>query len=196
MSIIVDQKPRRKAVFQLQRAAQAAVGRMVAPCASSERRSRRQHIAEHASPPARDAVLHRSAQMAVPNRAGIRPTAKAAAPSTAIQTPPRDCAARQTASSSPSGSRYTSAAAPRTRAAAGFDPRARLQPETARAPSPVRSGRRLRSRRSGRSRLRALTRCTSRLTLPSGAKGSDRCTLPHRQDSVLPPSVSLSETCT
>ena len=31
---------------------------------------------------------------------------------------------------------------------------------------------------------------------PVREQGSDRCTLPHRQASVLPPSVSLSETCT
>ena len=50
--IIVDQKPRHKAVFQLQRAAQAAVGRMVAHLRLfGEAVAPRQHIAEHASPP-------------------------------------------------------------------------------------------------------------------------------------------------
>ena len=59
------------------------------------------------------------------------------------------------------------------RAAAGFDPRARpARPETARAPSPVRSGRRLRSRRSGRSRpVQALTRLHQQADAPVREQG-------------------------
>ena len=100
------------------------------------------------------------------------PTAKAAAPSTAIQTPPRDCAARQTASSSPSGSRYTSAAAPRT---------APLRDSThTRSPGSTGNGARAvtctlwptapQPPQWPQSPVQALTRCTSRLTLPSGSR--------------------------
>ncbi len=133
------------------------------------------------------------------SRAGIRPTAKAAAPSTAI---------KHRRGTAPQGRPQAAArAAADTPAPPRRGPR-RCGIRPTRSPGSTGNGARavtctaLADGSAAAAVAAAVAPCRRSHALhqqadaPVREQGSGRCTLPHRQDSVLPPSVSLSETCT